>query len=285
MNHPIPKQTLRPPAGRPSWRGEAGLPLIYLGWGRRDFSRHPLPLHCDLGTNYYLVVRGAVQVTAAGQPLTVRGPLLLLFDPECPFGITQSRRAAVEILVWIWQGRPQLENLRPPAGGFRQIPLTAQALPPLQRLHERCRDEVARADDLTPAALSALHRLVDVAMARAAQPKKSDPGDVRWELATAWIGTNLSIHAPVPALCDYLRMSPKTLQRFFQRQAGVSPGVYFRRKKLAEAERLISQCGWQVKAAAFHLGYRHPNDLSRTLARPAKNPGTVWTGGSRGLCP
>jgi hypothetical protein len=27
----------------------------------------------------------------------------------------------------------------------------------------------------------------------------------------------------------------------------------------------VEKDGWQVKAAAYHLGYRHPNDLSRAL--------------------
>jgi AraC-like DNA-binding protein len=46
----------------------------------------------------------------------------------------------------------------------------------------------------------------------------------------------------------------------------LSPGAYFRRAKTEEARRLIREEGWQVKAVAYHLGYRHANDLSRALA-------------------
>jgi AraC-like DNA-binding protein len=77
---------------------------------------------------------------------------------------------------------------------------------------------------------------------------------------------NLAIHAPVPALCDYLRMSPSTLHRFFRARTGLSPGAYFRQVKTDEARRLIREQGWQVKAVAYHLGYRHANDLSRALS-------------------
>ncbi len=80
-----------------------------------------------------------------------------------------------------------------------------------------------------------------------------------------WIGANLAIHAPIPALCDYLRMSPSTLNRFFMKQAGVSPGAYFRAAKKAEAMRLIQNEGWPVKTTAYHLGYRNATDLSRAL--------------------
>jgi AraC-like DNA-binding protein len=64
----------------------------------------------------------------------------------------------------------------------------------------------------------------------------------------------------------FTRVSPSTLHRFFRAQTGMAPGAYFRKIKAEEARRLIHEEGWQVKAAAYHLGYRHPNDLSRALA-------------------
>lgn len=243
------------------------LPLIYLGWGRRDFSKHPVRMHYDLGTNYYLVERGEIKIQTNGRTEVLRGPTICLLDSECPFGINQTRREIVSILVWIWRGSPLEESLKPPPGGFRTAPLGIAALSALADLHERCRNEVALADAGTPAALDALHRLLDVEICRAMQPLNKDQSDVRWKLACAWIASNLAIHAPVPALCDYLRMSANTLHRLFKTQTGVSPGSYFRQRKLQEGIRLVDHCGWPVKVAAFHLGYRHSNDLSRALTK------------------
>jgi AraC-like DNA-binding protein len=56
------------------------------------------------------------------------------------------------------------------------------------------------------------------------------------------------------------------------KQEKMAPGAYFREAKRREAVRLIQVEGWTVKAAAFHLGYRHATDLSRVLAK-AKAPG------------
>jgi len=61
-------------------------------------------------------------------------------------------------------------------------------------------------------------------------------------------------------------MSATSLHRFFREQTSRSPGAYFRQLKWAEARRLIDTEGWQLKAAAYHLGYRHPNDLSRAIS-------------------
>lgn len=261
----IPEGPIRPPPGRPSWGGGEGLPLLYLGWGQRDFAKDPLALHYDLGTNYYLLLEGEIVVTTDHSVRVVKGPVAMLFDGGCAFGIHQAKRARVEILVWIWTGPPRLAELCPEAGAYAVLPLRPRAVKSLTDLHGRCRNEVALADAQLPRTLAALRELIEVEVLRGNQPAPAED-EMRWKLADAWIAGNLSIHAPVPALCDYLRMSPSTLHRFFKTHSGVSPGAYFRKVKAGEARRLIHEQGWQVKAVAHHLGYRHANDLSRALA-------------------
>lgn len=266
MSERIPTGTFRPPPGRPSWAGSDDLPLIYLGWGHRDFARHPLVTHYDRGTSYFSILSGAFVVRANGQQQTLRAPSALIVDVDCAFGITQPRSAPVDILAWVWRGRPSVPELRPQPGGMVAFELRPQSLKILADLHTACRDEVALADSSVQRNLSAMRDLLESALWRASHPSPA-AGAVRWNLAQSWMATNLSIHAPVPALCDYLRMSPSTLHRFFIHQSGLSPGAYFRQMKVSEARRLIDVEGWQVKATAYHLGYRHPNDLSRALVR------------------
>jgi len=239
--------------------------LIYLGWGARDFQQAPVALHCDRATDYYVVLRGEIIVTTAEAKRTVCGPSALIFDPACTFGLTQSSRERVDVLVWVWQGRPVFQELRPAVGTFLTFGLQRCSLDSLVELHVRCRNEVARADRYLNQTLIALRKLLEVETLRASRTAQPTD-DFRWKLANSWMKNNLSIHAPVPALCDYLRMSSSTLHRFFRQQADTSPGAYFRDLKLNEARRLIRERGWQVKTTAYHLGYRHPNELSRALA-------------------
>lgn len=266
----IQKGTLSPPPGRPSWGGRDDLPLIYLGWGQRDFFRDPLPVHFDQGSNYFVLLRGEIVVSAAGVTQAIRAPTALLVDADCAFGITQPEGTIAEILVWVWRGRPGLPDLCPELGSFLELGLGHGPLDSLVDLHMRCRNEVSVADACLPRSLAALRDLVEIEIQRASRPT-SATGDVRWRLAHAWMTNNLAIRAPVPALCDYLGMTPSTLHRFFTKQTGSSPGAYFRLLKVREARRLINEAGWQVKAAAYHLGYRHANDLSRALS---KSPGS-----------
>jgi AraC-like DNA-binding protein len=261
----FPKRTFLPPAGRPSWIGSGALPLIYLGWGTRNFARHPLPIHRDWGTNYYVLLRGQIVVRTADRTEAFRGPAALFFDADCAFGIGQERGSPVEILVWIWQDRPLTEELRPPPGQYIHRPLEPGRAAGLLDLHLRCRDEVAIADERVGRALLALRELVEVEIVRSSRPTPAASA-TRWKLAQAWLTSNLAVRTPVPALCEYLRMSPSTLHRFFRRETGVSPGAYLHQLKMHEAERLIHDQQWKVKEVAFHLGYRHANDLSRALA-------------------
>ena len=223
-----------------------------------------MSLHCDNGSNYYVLVRGTIDVRHGASITTVVGPTALIFDSECSFAIAQKRTEKVEILVWIWQGKTPMLGLRPAKGSFRTLPLS-RTVYPLLELHERCRAEVAQPDVHAVRSLNALRRLVEVEILRASTHSAPDPNS-RWKLAEAWMRSNLSIHTPIPALCEYLRMSPSTLHRFFHAQAGVSPGAYFRSLKMREALRLIHVEGLQVKLVAYRLGYRHANELSRALS-------------------
>ena len=258
------KVTIHPPPGRPSWGSRGNLPLVYLGWGQRDFSKYPLAVHYDQGTSYYILVSGEILLTAGAKRQAVQGPTALLIDSDCPFGIQQTHSETVKILVWVWKQQPTLEQLRPGQGGFVSLGLRPQTMDSLEELHMRCRKEVSLSDSCLPFTLSALRHLVEAEILRASGPSAAT-GDLRWELAHSWMMNNLSIHTPIPALCDYLGMSASSLHRFFREQTDLSPGAYFRRLKWAEARRLIDTEGWQLKAAAYHLGYRHPNDLSRAI--------------------
>lgn len=205
-------------------------------------------------------------LTAEGVEHRIVAPCACIIDKECLFGVGNSRTGSVEILVWIWRDAPAGADLKPAPGGVRLLPLRPDALPRLLELHQHCRDEVARTDASISLTLSALRTLVEVELGRASRAPQGKE-ESRWERVRSWIGSNLAIHAPIPSLCDYLRMSPSTLNRFFMKQAGMAPGAYFRLAKKQEALRLIQNEGWTVKTTAFHLGYRHATDLSRALAK------------------
>ena len=139
MPKPVSKVTVHPPPGRPSWGGHGNLPLIYLGWGRRDFAKNPLPVHYDRGTNYFILVSGEIVLSVGNEQKVVQGPSAILIDSDCRFGITQKRRETVSILVWVWKNRPQLPELQLTEGASLTLDLSDSSLDVLKDLHSRCR--------------------------------------------------------------------------------------------------------------------------------------------------
>lgn len=237
-----------------------------MGWGHRDYGRNPLPRHADPGTNYTVLLQGKINLGINAKIVTVRAPIICIIDTDCEFSISQARREDVEILVWVWAGRSIHESLRPTRGGHLIFPLNSTSIEGIKDIHARCRREVSIADAEVLSTFPPLRALMEAEIKRGIAPV-APAADARFALALAWMRNNLSIHAPVPALCDYLGMSRRTLHRFFITATGSSPALYFRALKLQEAGRLIKSEGWQLKAAAYHLGYSHPNDLSRALSR------------------
>jgi AraC-like DNA-binding protein len=219
-----------------------------------------------VGANFYLLTRGEILLSTPLREERVAAPCACIIDRDCMFGITSKRAAGVEILVWVWRDAPGFGALAPSSGELNLLPLRAESLPRLTELHRQCRDEVARNEPVVSITLSALRTLVEVELLRAGRAPENEDQRL-WRRVGDWIGANLSIHAPIPALCDYLRVSPSTLTRFFKKHTKQSPGTYFRKMKQQEALRLIQSEGWSVKAAAFHLGYHHATDLSRALAK------------------
>ncbi len=267
----LPHAIVRPPAGRPCWVSHGDLPLLYLGWGKRDFRKSPLPKHCDVGTSFYLLTKGEACLATPKREERIIAPCACIIDRDCMFGVSSKLATGVEILVWVWRDAPGISALTPFSGDLSILPLRAESLPRLIELHQQCRDEVARNEPVVSITLSALRTLVEVELFRAG--RAPDNEDERlWQRVSDWISANLSIHAPIPALCDYLRVSPSTLTRFFNKHTKQSPGAYFRKMKQQEALRLIQSEGWSVKAAAFHLGYQHATDLSRALAKTVCPP-------------
>ncbi len=263
MSTNIPTRSLLPPPGRPNWKGDCSLPLIYLGWGHRDFLTHPLLFHYDLGSNFYILLSGEIEVETVNGLRAVSSPAIVIVPEGTAFGLRQKQTRAVEILVWVWRGRPAAELVRD-RQTVRIIPVSAKAIDVFKQLHILCRREVVLADDQLASTLPSLRCLLEAEIARVVSSSGASK-DLRWELVESWVANNLSIHNPVSSLCDYLGLAPSTLHRLFYRKTGQPPGAFFRKIKIQEAVRLIEREGWQVKATAYHLGYRHPNDLTRAL--------------------
>jgi transcriptional regulator GlxA family with amidase domain len=136
----------------------------------------------------------------------------------------------------------------------------------LEQFHATCRQEVEQPDDLTNLALKQLHLMIDITVARIVRSRFRPPEpSVRIELALRWMAQNLAAPNPVSALCEYLQISPATVVRMFQTYYREPPAVYHQQLKMTKAQQLLETGHLSVKQISCSLGYKHPNNFSRSF--------------------
>lgn len=255
-----------PAPGRPYFATPNGIELAYLGWGKRFYGSEPLPLLHNGGWTYVVIPTGTPTLHLVGRHVAIQPGHVLLIHPDCLCGVTNRPDGISSELSWRWT-EPPPEEIIPLNCGLRIAVADAPTLARLKRIHLECRREVQIVDEATPYALHGLRRQLDAEFIRIfSQFPHSPDHALRFGLACRWLHENLGTRSAIALLGEYLDISPKELIRLFVEQAGCSPNAYLQQKRMRRAEQYVLQ-GRSVKAAAYDLGYTHPNDLSRAYHR------------------
>lgn len=269
MQKPLPCALHLPPAGRPRWvcPASAQLDLLYLGWGKRRFGASPIPQSRHPGWVYFLVRSGTPVLRLETKTLRTCPGLALIVGPDCASGWTDVPTGICEVLTWVWRTPPRCAECATPADGWREFAADATLQRALQHAHALCRAEVEQPTTLTKPTLEHARLHIDLAIARSLQPRPVAPDPaLRLELALRWLTENLATPNPVAVLCEYLQVSPVTLNRLFRAHLRESVAAHHARLRMERAKRLLAS-GLTVKEVAFAVGYRHANDFSRAFKR------------------
>jgi AraC-like DNA-binding protein len=264
----LPQDTGSPPEGRPWWEDYSGdVGLFYLGWGLRYFGRHPQRLTKHSGWPYVVILRGTPTLDLTDRSIRLKRRSALLIHPDCASGWSDREGATSEVLYWIWQHPPD-PSLSLGDGGFRLGLIEADHVDRLRLLHHACRREVQIADASSRNALNGLRAQLDDELTRALDPHPPRSDDMlRYTLACSWLERNLARRKAVTLLCEYLEITAPALERLFQKCASSTPAQFLSRLRMRRARDLVINHKMPVKSAAFELGYKHANDLSRAFRR------------------
>lgn len=275
----LPRALFLPPAGRPRWvcPESAKLDLLYLSWGLRRFGEFPIPVSRHHGWVYALVLRGSPVLRMAEQDVTAAPGMFFTIHPDCASGWVDHGSAVAELMVWVWRTDPRCGERIPDAGGCCWFMTDAGLRQKLRRLHQLCRSEVTAPGPLIKPTIELGRLELDLALARAENTaSQTAPATVRLELALRWMNQNLAEPNPVRALCEYLQVSPITLNRLFRQHLQESAASHFVRLKMERGRRLLEHNGISVKETGYLLGYRHPNDFSRAMRRFCGRPPSAF---------
>ncbi len=277
-----------PGPGAPHWLppGQSAGGLLYLGWGRRFYGRHPIPLRVHHGWTCMVVLSGQPEFLVARRRHSTGRGSVIVAGPDVPYGWADQRAATSTHLVWIWAEPPDIgDRLTARTCWLRSA--ENDLLAEIEDLHQRTLREIQRSDEFSPPSLEALKTLLDAALARCDRGSSNSELRVhqRLQLAEQWMRRHLEIRAPAAALADYLGVSPMGLHRLFRESTGLSPGRAFLEIKMREAQRLLRQENATVKETALALGYRHLGDFTRAYRRfHGQSPSQHSIGGEGGSC-
>ncbi len=206
---------------------------------------------------------------------------ILIVGPDCASGWTDRPSGVCDVLTWVWRTPPRCAECTPPETAWLALAGDEKLRRALLLAHALCRREVEQPSALTRQALEHARLHMDLAIARARRPRAAAPEPaLRMELALRWMAQNPAVLNPVGALCDYLQVSPATLHRLFCAHLGESPATCHARLRMDRARGLLGDPRATVKAVAYALGYRHPNDFSRAFKRhTGRNPGEFLPAG------
>lgn len=264
------REVYLPGPGAPHWLPPGRPPggLLYLGWGRRQYGRHPIPLRLHHGWTCMVILAGQPEFLAAEQRHRTRRGSVIVAGPDVPYGWTDLHSGSSTQLAWIWTEPPVLGGRLTSRTCWMRI-ADQDLLAEIEDVHRQTRREIQRSDDFSPSSLQALKALLDAALARCdrSSPDSGVRAQQRLQLAEQWMRRHLDIRAPAAALADYLGLSAMGLHRLFRDSTGRSPGRAFLEIKMREAHRLLRSEEASVKETALALGYRHPGDFTRAYVR------------------
>jgi hypothetical protein len=165
--------TLRPASKTLEWvTADRRRPdLLYLGWERRQYGRHPVPVSSGFGWQYVLITRGEPTLLLERGQRKLRAGDLLIIPPSCATGWADSTDEGSEFLLWIWRTRPHCAECATAPGTHRQWAASRRLRDELQLLHARCREELEQVDRLSALTFDQLHMAIDISIVRLTRPK------------------------------------------------------------------------------------------------------------------
>ena len=263
------RHLILPPDDRAYWLAPADKvePLLYLGWGARQFGAAPIPAQLHDGWTIALVEAGSPFLVFDSHRQRLGPLMLLLFGPDRAFGWQDDLAQTCRLLSAVWARLEHPDLAKLPANVFLQYSVTTAQLDEFVRLHGFCRSEVQRLDRHSIGFLSAVQALIETLIVRVAGGEKVDSSSEFITHALNWIQAHLTTRQPLSRLSDFLGVSPATVQRIFQERLGTSVIKTIAELRCREADRMLSQEGTSIKEVAYRLGYRHPHDFSRAYQK------------------
>jgi AraC-like DNA-binding protein len=242
--------------------------LLYLGWGKRNYHRHPIPSRFQPGYEWIYILEGNVVTYNQEMTFELRPGDLLIAHPDFQHGQKQIGNKDVKLFVIQWKSSPELPWFRPSQKSAIQIQTSAGARTIFSKTMAYLRNQVKN-----PNALSVLEikkrRLElegELSSVLGLNMKTGYWAEDRvLELAENWANHHVSFGLKVNALAAYLEIHPVQLNRIFHRQRKMTTKQFLHQIQMREVDRWIRDPEISLKEIAHRSGFRQSAHLCESI--------------------
>jgi len=224
-----------------------------------------VPQHSHASDQFIYAIRGVMEV-ASGQSCWLIPPHFAIWIPaRTPHNIRMPGAVSMRTLY-----------LRP--GLAARLPGTCTVLQVTPLLRELVVEAVRIGELRGRNPLHCALRDLIISNLHSASPIPSFvtiPNDRRAFLVAQSVMANLRACGPFKVLCEQAGASPRTVERIFRREVGLSFESWRRQFRLMKAIELLAT-GCPVKEVAFELGYRQPSAFVEVFRRTLGATPKAW---------
>jgi AraC-like DNA-binding protein len=254
------------------WIGpeSSDMELLYLGWGKRNYYRHPVPPRLQPGFEWIFMLKGEIETYNRDLLFQLEPGDLLVSHTDFEHGQRQRESKDVQLFVIQWKSPPELPWFRPSPGSALKVKTSPEALKIVSNAMLYLRNQVKR-----PHALSFLEikkrRLQlegDLSSALGLNLRTGYWAEDRvLELAANWANQHVSSGLKVAALASYLEIHPVQLNRIFRRQRKITTKHFLSEFQMKEVDRWIRDPKLSLKEVAHRSGFKQSAHLCEAILR------------------
>jgi len=254
--------------------------LRYLAFGRRDFRKLPDPPACRTNWEFYAAIEGGVAPVIEGcKPGEPMASVLWLFRPALRYHWT-AKPSRVERVSFQFSSIPEVLRQKIKDKDFLVQPLSAAQLSTLRDMARRLMPHYHNPTDLLE--LHSDRVLIDLSLLFLENfaGTKTHPlhrrERERVRLAEELYLEHITERPTIDRIAADAGFSTSQLRRDFKSVYGLPPQIVFRRLRIQEAARLLSNSDLTLDLVARQAGFSGKVDFHRSFKQEYKVTPHCW---------
>jgi AraC-like DNA-binding protein len=243
--------------------------LRYIGRGRRNWKRHPMPTHHRVNWEFLATLDGVGAPITGNESHSMQPPTLWLFAPEVPHGWTSDDPTGNEVAIFHFTGLNITIEQIARREGWLSTPLTDDDVNILRDMARELWGPYWRPTLIgelnADRALATLSLMIVRNRPECQSPIAPKSAVAAVESAERWILSHMTVGHPMAEAARAIGISPPQLHRFVHQVRGCSPRRLLLRLRFEVARRLMTESDLKLDSVARESGFSNASAFCRAF--------------------